>query len=143
MEGHNIIYLVFVLGYLYFLARVIDRYNVLIKKRSKIRKPRDNRKESKEIWMRQVREIQHEMKMLFKRSMLLILAVPVVEVVCHLLLGEYQPSDQLLTLIFFLFFLAVLALTLYIMKSRGDILFKRKFDWELIEEQFNADSESS
>lgn len=140
MEGHTLVYMIFILAYLYFLARVIDRYNGLIKKKNRIKKPADQKKGSKEIWMNQIRDIQHKMKALFKKSILLIMIIPVVEVVVHLIIGQYYLNGQLLSMAFFLLFSGVLALTLYIMNVRSRIAFERKFDWDLLEQNFNSDS---
>ena len=142
MEGHTLIYVIFILTYLYFIARVIDRYNGLIKKRNKIKKPNDQKKESKNQWMHQVRAAQHEMKKLFKRSMLQLLIIPLAEICCHLIVGHYFLNGQLLSLGFFLLFSVILALTLVIMRIRGNVLFQRKFNWDLMEQKLNSDSRS-
>ncbi|MCB9222696.1 MAG: hypothetical protein R2780_12210 [Crocinitomicaceae bacterium] len=141
MEGHTLIYVIFLLAYLYFLARMIDKFNGLLKKRNKIKKPNDNRKESKDEWMHQVRAVQHEMKHLFKRSMIQILIIPAVEVISHFIVGHYHLNGQLLSLGFFLLFAFVLAGTLYVMRLRADLLFNRKFDWDIMEQKLNSRSE--
>jgi hypothetical protein len=139
MEGHTLIYMIFILAYLYYLSRVIDRFNGLLKKRNKIKKPTDNRKESKKNWMDQVRSTQHEMSKLFKRSIYFIFIIPLVEVSIHFVVGGYESNGQLLTLGFFLIFMITLLITLYVYKVKSKVVFEGKFDWDQLENDPNSD----
>lgn len=126
MEGHTWIYVIAILAYLYYISKVADRNRYLLMKKSRL--PRiDRRAQDFESQLQQHRQFKRENRKFKKRTVIIFLIIPTVEIITHFLLGGYELSGQLLTVIFFVLFFTVLLLVLIFQSRNQQSLPSKKY----------------
>ena len=130
MEGHTWIYVVALLGYLYFITKVYDVFNSVLLVKSRIKEPKTEREEDRKAWLTATLSIQQELQGLRKKSALLFLIVPLAELLLHFIIGNYDLSGQLLSLGFFILFSVVLLIVIFALKGRQSDRLEKKYTWK-------------
>lgn len=118
MEPHTIIYIIAALVYLYFLSIMIDRMRLLMIRKSRIHVPNADIQEEMSVWVSETREMNKKIKRLRWSSVLFFFCIPTIEVVFHLMVGDYILNEQLLSLTFFGIFFSSLVIILFAVKGR-------------------------
>ena len=130
MDLHTWIFVFTLMTYLYYITRVYDQVKVLLIKKIKIHNPTNDRIEEQEKWFSQMKAMKLEIKKFKINSFLLFLLIPVVEVIAHMLVGEYFINSTLLSLIFFVLFLFCLLFLLFTYKGREADKLEKKYTWK-------------
>ncbi len=130
MDLHTWIFVFTLLAYLYYISRVFDQVKVLLIKKIKIHNPETGREEEQEKWRKEMKAMKTEIKIFKRNSFLIFLLIPVVEVVAHLVVGEYFINSILLSLSFFVLFLTCLLFLLFTYKGRQSDKLEKKYTWK-------------
>ncbi|MFT4601650.1 MAG: putative ion transporter superfamily protein YfcC [Arenicella sp.] len=130
MEGHTWIYVVGILGYLYYLTKVFDELNVLMTEKSKILEPKTKKKAQREIWRKENSSFIRKVAKFKRKAILLFLIIPIVEVVVHFLLGDYGLTGKLMSAMFFVLFILVLFIILVSVRAKKSARIEKKYTWK-------------
>lgn len=130
MDLHTWIFALTLMVYLYYITRVFDQVKVLLIKKIKIHNPVNDREEEQEKWRQRMREMKAEIRRFKLNSYALFLIIPTIEVIAHLVVGDYLITSILLTVSSFALFLLCLLFLLFTYKGRKSDKLEKKYTWK-------------